>query len=194
MEKEQLINELADTLSLDGPWDFRLGTESKWGKIQAPGCWEKQGYPKSLDGPADYRREVFIPASWAGKSILAQFNAVSYTCDVSLNGISVGSHRGMWTPFSIDLSKPARPGQANTLELCIYKPGGARYPVNSSLAGFLPEVATTFGGIWQPARLIALDYAIKNLRIDANVEQGAFRVRAAAYESMPLPPKTEWLK
>jgi hypothetical protein len=192
MKKELLINELADTLSLDGTWDFRLRSGSDWGKIQAPGCWEKQGYPKNVDGPAYYRREVLIPGSWAGKTILAQFKAVSYACEVNLNGTLVGKHRALWTPFSIDLSKSARAGEINILDLCVYKPG-ERYPVRSSLAGFLPDVATTFGGIWQRAGLMALDYAIQNLRIEADVERGSFQVRAGSFGSMLLPPLSEWL-
>ena len=193
MKKELLINELAETLWLDGLWDFRLGNleNSTWGKILVPGCWEKQDYPKNVDGPAYYQKEIFIPTSWAGKTILAQFNAVSFACEISLNGTSVGKHRGLWTPFSIDLSASARQGEVNVLEVCVYKPG-RHYPVRSSLAGFLPDIATTFGGIWQPVHLIALDYAIKTLRITPDVQQGLFRVQATAYESIPLPPTTEW--
>ena len=45
-------NDLADTISLNGNWDFSLGDQSAWGDIQVPGCWEAQGYSKFIEGPA----------------------------------------------------------------------------------------------------------------------------------------------
>ena len=161
-------NALAPTLELDGPWQFRLGTTAPWGVIEVPGCWEAQGYPKTIDGPAYYQREVTIPAAWQGGAILLDFDGVSYAVTIFCNGQRVGEHIGLWTPFSVDLTAVARPGENNTLELELWKPAnhppdptlGAvepaqppRYPLRTTLAGFLPDVATTFGGLWQSLRL-----------------------------------------
>jgi hypothetical protein len=49
VKNDLLINELAETLSLDGLWDFRLGKDSDWRIIQVPGCWEKQGSLVALE-------------------------------------------------------------------------------------------------------------------------------------------------
>lgn len=171
-----LRNDVAPSLSLDGTWDFTLGEGAVWGTIQVPGCWEAQGYPKHLEGPAHYRREVFIPDDWAGRRILLEFDAVSYACTVQLNGILVGQHYGLWTPFAVDVTSAARVGQFNTVELEVYKPG-RRYPVRSCLAGFLPDVATTFGGIWQSTRLRALTVAFDDLLVDPDPDTGRLRVR-----------------
>jgi hypothetical protein len=162
-------NDLSETISLEGKWDFKLGEGSSWGKIEIPSCWEAAGYSKFIDGPALFRRMVSIPEQWEGKTILAEFEAVSYACVLSVNGLAAGKHRGMWTPFSIDITSTVRPGEENTLEMKVFKPG-ERYPMRSTLAGFIPDVSTTFGGIWQPARLRAVDIGLKDLFIEPRMD------------------------
>ncbi len=103
-----LYNDLSEALPLDGKWEFALGIPapgqgSGWGEIQVPGCWEAQGFPKTIDGPARYRREIDIPIHWAGQRILLEFDAVSYACQVVVNGKVAGEHLGLWTPFTFDI-------------------------------------------------------------------------------------------
>ena len=136
--------------------------------------------PKDSAGPARYRRTVDVPADWDEQRVMLEFDAVSYACTVLVNGVVAGQHVGMWTPFAIDVSAHLRPGSANEIELEVYKPGG-RYPMRSSLAGFLPDVATTFGGIWQSCRLLLLPVALDDLLVDtdpsAGEHAGALRYR-----------------
>lgn len=179
-----LINELAETISLDGGWDFRAGSDSTWYSIQVPGCWEAQGYSKYYEGPATYRRVVCLPPSWRKKTIQLEFDAISYAATIFVNGIKVGEHLGLWTPFSVDVSRAAKPGQENILELVIYKPG-ERYPMRSSLAGFIPDVATTFGGIWQSARMRAFEIALGDLSLDADYATVKLWVRSHAVFTGP---------
>lgn len=174
-----LRNELAPTFSLSGTWEFSLGQNTSWNAIQVPACWEAQGYSKHIDGPAYYRREVLIPSEWADQRIFAEFDAVSYACTLFCNGKKVGEHHGLWTPFAFDITSIARPGDPNILELEVYKPG-ERFPVRSCLAGFLPDVATTFGGIWQPARLRALTVGLHDVWIAPDLDMATLRVRGQA--------------
>lgn len=173
---EQWFNDLAETLSLEGEWEFTLGDQK--GVIQVPGCWEAQGYARHLDGPAHYRRLVHIPAAWAGRTIQLQFDAVSYHVEVSLNGKEVGSHTGLWSPFAFDITDLVLWGRENEIRLTLYKPGH-RFPMRESLAGFLPDVCTPFGGLWQPARIIGFhDAALSQVTIDADFESGEVQVSA----------------
>ncbi len=155
-----LANDLSETLSLDGAWKFRLGEDFAWSDIEVPGCWEAQDFDKFLDGPAFYQRKFDLPMGWSHKRIQLEFDAVSYACEVMLNGVCVGRHRGLWTPFAFEIPNHILREGENTLEIQVYKPGmqvetvrhsgerqpDARYPMRSSLAGFIPDVATTFGG------------------------------------------------
>jgi hypothetical protein len=168
-------NDLSEIISLEGTWNFSLGNDSPWVQIEIPSCWEAAGYSKFIDGPAYYKRSITIPESWSGQSIQAEFEAVSYASDILVNGVKVAEHRGMWTPFNVDISSEIRPGEQNTLELVVFKPG-ERYPMRSTLAGFLPDVATTFGGIWQPARIRALQIGLKDFNIEANIDSNHLNI------------------
>jgi hypothetical protein len=186
-----LRNDLDEKISLDGTWQFTLGEASPWQKIQVPGCWEAQGISKLIDGPAKYQRGFRIPSHWAGNTILAEFGAVSYACIVILNGVVMGSHRGLWTPFTIDLSGAARMGELNILEVVVYKPG-ERYSMRSCLAGFIPDVSTAFGGLWQPVQITALRSAMADLRINADLASKAIEVHSKAVSSELNFAQAEW--
>jgi hypothetical protein len=174
------VNDRADTLSLDGTWDFELAGQK--GNFESPGVWEAQGYPHRIDGPAHFHKQIFVPESWRGQTIELQFDAVSYDVEVRVNNTAVGRHSGLWTAFAFDVSAVICPGENNTIDLTVFKPG-ERFPMRESLAGFLPDVAVTFGGIWQSARLVAFpgaavsdvwllpDIATNSVTIQAAVDQ-----------------------
>lgn len=188
-------NTLAPTVPLDGVWQFQLGDDTPWQEITVPGCWEAQGYPKAVDGPARYRRTVLIPADWQRTPIFLEFEAVSYAATIYCNGQRVGEHVGMWTPFAVEITPAAQPGAMNTIEVEVWKPTNelpsapgrpdlqtsrsGRYPLRTTLAGFLPDVATTFGGLWQTARLRSATAYFRHLRIDPDPHTGAIRVQGA---------------
>jgi len=175
-------NDRAPTISLDGTWAFCADDAGIAGEIVVPGCWEAQGYPKTLDGPVRYRRTFQLPAAWFGQRVVAEFDAVSYASTVSCNGQQVGHHLGLWTPFAVDLTAVLRPDQENVLEVEVVKPchalTGGEYPLRTTLAGFLPDIATSFGGLWQGVRLRRLTAGICDLCVDADPTTGTLSVRA----------------
>jgi hypothetical protein len=85
--------------------------------------------------------------------------------------------------FTLDITATAQPGATNTLEVVVWKPTneltGGGYGVRTTLAGFLRDMATTFGGLWQSARLCLGADGFYNLRIDPDPDTGAIRVRGA---------------
>jgi beta-galactosidase/beta-glucuronidase len=113
-----------DWLCLNGEWQFELdpgdsGLERGLaerelvGRILVPFCPES-----SLSGVGNtdflnavwYRREVTIPAAWAGHDVLLHFQAVDYDATVWVNGVEVGRHRGGFTPITCSLKGIAGPG------------------------------------------------------------------------------------
>jgi len=179
-------------VSLDGSWQFSLGLEGPWGEIQTPGCWEAQGYSKLIDGPAFYRHSLHIPSEWAGRQVAVEFDAVSYACTIKLDGREIGQHIGLWTPFSLNITHLVRPGEDHLLELEVWKPG-ERYPMRSSLAGFLPDVATTFGGIWQACRLRAYSWTLKDVVVQADYASRSIRIKAQVDPLELLSQNNSWL-
>jgi hypothetical protein len=151
-----LENELAPTLDLNGEWAFQLGVQPPR-KILVPSAWEATQADKKIDGPAFYRRTFSLPAEWFTKKIYLEADAISHHAVVRVNGQIAGEHIGLWTPFQIELTPFLHEGQ-NELEIEVWKLGG-RYAARAWLGGFLPDVAVTFGGVWQGIRLRVFDNA-----------------------------------
>ncbi len=171
---QQWHNELAETLSLNGVWDFSLAGEK--GAISVPGTWEAQDYPRYVDGPAVYRKTIHVPAAWQGRRVQLQFDAVSYHVEIEVNGIAAGDHSGMWTPFALDVSEALHFGADNDLQLTIFKPG-ERFRRREALAGFLPEVCLPFGGGGGGARLVAFEgAAVEDFWLLPDAEMGVVQV------------------
>ncbi|WP_111708195.1 glycoside hydrolase family 2 protein [Lutibacter citreus] len=104
-----------------------------------------------------------VPKEMKGKKIELTFDGVDYACDVFLNGKILGSHEGMFTPFSYDITDLVsfefkRRGR-NTLAVRLH-PAPRRY---SQVAGRKPAwhgdywVDLVPTGIWKPVRLEAFD-------------------------------------
>ncbi len=159
-------------IPLDGEWAFRLG-DGEPRVIRVPSAWEAETGDHLTEGPAVYRRSVVLPD--AGGRWVLECDAVSFAVTVRVNGHEAGAHAGMWSRWQVDITPFVRPGE-NWLELEVWKPGEGRYRLRESLAGFLPDVCNTFGGIWQPVRLRRLaGPAFADLRVRADA-RGVVRV------------------
>ncbi|MCV4232796.1 beta galactosidase jelly roll domain-containing protein [Virgibacillus sp. LDC1] len=121
-----------DWMNLNGSWQFeidhgRSGKERGFhepghdlsGTITVPFCPESKlsGVEyKDFMAAVWYKRDFTVPEEWKG-SILLHFGAVDYETEVWLNGVSVGSHRGGYTPFSFDITPHVVPGK-NVITVC----------------------------------------------------------------------------
>ncbi|MGQ0602771.1 MAG: sugar-binding domain-containing protein, partial [Anaerolineales bacterium] len=168
----------AATLALDGAWEFQLGDASPRA-LPVPGAWEAHLTDKATDGPARYRRSFDLPADWLTRHIRLEADAISYHATIRINGQLVGTHSGMWSPFQLDITPFVRAGR-NEVEIEVWKPG-SRFPVRSTLAGFLPDVCNTLGGVWQPSRLRAFSgAAFTDLRLHAD-DTGRLSIAGAVW-------------
>lgn len=128
-----------------------LGEE--WRAVRVPHCWEQEGISKRFEGPVWYATEVEVPAEWQRGRIWLLLEGVSYATQIWVNGKWMGMHLGMWDRFACDIT-PHLEDRKAFIALRVIKPGGRSYPTPSTLAGFLPYVHGTFGGIWQQAWLV----------------------------------------
>ena len=119
---------------------------------------------KTLDGPALYRCSFQVPASRVGRGrLMLEFGAASFWALIRVNSVQVDVHQGAWSPFQVDISRWVHAGE-NSLEVEVWKPG-RRFKLRETLSGFLPDVATAFGGLWQGVRLLAQDASFGDLRV-----------------------------
>ncbi|MBO4513452.1 MAG: hypothetical protein J5746_11875 [Victivallales bacterium] len=101
-------------LNLNGEWDFAIDAKAQRNeqnvdfdqKILVPFCPEAK---LSGIGNTDfmevvwYRRKVTVPKKWQGRRLLLHFQAVDYDATVWIDGELKYTHRGCFTPFTVDL-------------------------------------------------------------------------------------------
>jgi hypothetical protein len=108
--------------SLNREWKFALGD---FAGAEAPsfsdGSWSQVGLPHSFSEPyfaspdfytgyGWYRKHLLVPPEWMGKRIFLEFDGVFQVAEAFVNGRSVGSHRGGYTGFSLDITDSVHPG------------------------------------------------------------------------------------
>ncbi|MEE1201046.1 MAG: glycoside hydrolase family 2 TIM barrel-domain containing protein [Christensenellales bacterium] len=119
-------------LNLNGEWQFafddeKKGVAEKWylpgtsfdGRITVPFCYQSAMSGVNVQDKHEvmwYRRSFRVPEQMAGKQILLRFGAVDYECDVFVNGVKAGSHRGGYTPFAMNITDLILNGQN---DLCV---------------------------------------------------------------------------
>ncbi len=153
----------ADWVNLNGAWAFRFdpddaGERARWFdtapagfplRITVPYSW---GSP--LSGVADeadvawYARTIRIPAEWKERRVFLVVGASDWRTTGWLDGQPIGSFQGGYTPFELELTKLARPGEEQRLVL----------RVDDTPQPFKLEGKQGYGkarGLWQTAYLEA---------------------------------------
>lgn len=141
-----------NTLSLNGNWSCCL-PDGRELDAAVPGCWDALVPEKDIAETVVYTKRFTVHKKQSHYQLF--FGAVSYYCEVFLNGVPVGIHEGMWDSFRLDVTEALRDGE-NELRLEVVKPGyhdSDRFPLRQVLSGFIPDVLCTFGGIWDEVRL-----------------------------------------
>ena len=94
-------------------------------------------YPETSVGW--YRKRFDLPAADAGKRLSLEFDGVFRDCLVLFNGYVVHHHQGGYSPFRVDITDFAMPGEANQLTL----------RVDASLGeGWFYEGAGVYRHVW----------------------------------------------
>lgn len=153
MEREQWEN-------LNGLWNYSIlpikeGMPKEFqGEILVPfpvesdlsGVGKKVGSDEALW----YRRNFRIPSSWKDKEVLLNFGAVDWSCEVWVNDIKVGSHKGGYTPFSLNITSALSIKGDNTLTVKVTDPTNDGYqPRGKQVKEPKGIWYTSVTGIWQ---------------------------------------------
>ena len=152
------MKSVSNIIDLGGLWQANMDGEKI--AVQVPGAVERSNERKDFGGFFTLRKTFSLNKRF--KFYLLRCKAVSYFCEITLNGKTVGSHEGMWDEFSFDATRFLVDGE-NELVFRIAKPGyydGDPYPLRQVLSGFVPDVCCTFGGIWDDITLEGYDEAL----------------------------------
>ena len=121
INEAQLAGVKKSAVSLDGPWKFTLNPPAGFWKDDVdPGSWDDitvpcdvfaQGLAIRQDEPFAFKRQIQIPADFAGHRILLHFGAVHNLAQVWVKGTSVATHQGGFTPWDCDITGQVQPGK-----------------------------------------------------------------------------------
>jgi beta-galactosidase/beta-glucuronidase len=179
-----------DWLNLNGEWDYAITRleaappQRMDGKILVPFAVESKlsGVARKVlpDDRIWYRRSFAMPAAWAGKRILLHFGAVDFEASVTINGATVGSHRGGSDPFSFDVTRYLKPGR-NAIAVQVTDPTSAGdQPRGKQTLDPHGIWYTAVSGIWQTVWLEPVaDLHIQDLRITPDIDAGTLAVEVA---------------
>jgi Glycosyl hydrolases family 2, TIM barrel domain/Glycosyl hydrolases family 2, sugar binding domain/Glycosyl hydrolases family 2 len=151
---------MRETVSLDGAWAFRHERDVAWRATQVPQPWQAEFSDlRQHSGRGLYKRNFTVPKSWRGRQVALQFGAVSYWCEVKLNGVVLGAHEGGYLPFEFVLSTEQL-RDSNELEVSVVLPDGSETTPEFPFAE-IPHGKQSWygpiGGIWQSVVLEARD-------------------------------------
>ena len=130
--------------------------------------------PVGEDNRLWYRRTFEVPNKWkkANQSVLLHFGAVDWDTTVWINGKEVGSHRGGYDPFTLDITEALNDAGPQEIILSVWDPTNAGYQPRGKQVkkpGGIWYTAVT--GIWQTAWLEPVAAAhIESLNIVPDVD------------------------
>ena len=150
-------------LCLNGEWSFRRGhaDTGEWPEhIVVPFAWETpaSGVAAHWLERAWYRRTFEVPAGWDGGRVILHFGAVHHAATVWVDGHEVGSHRGGYVPFELDVTDLVEPAGEHELVVRVDAPND-KLAIAHGKQRSLPRddydtcSFTPSSGIWQPVWL-----------------------------------------
>jgi len=128
------------------PLDFfkTAFNDKGWTEMTVPGIWEVNGFgdplytnipypwsnqfavnppivPEENNHVGSYRREIFVPADWKGKEIIAHFGSVTSNMYLWINGQFVGYSEDSKMEAEFDLTKYLQPGRKNLFAFQVFR-------------------------------------------------------------------------
>ena len=100
-----------------------------------------------------FRKSFEVPASWQGNRVRIDFKGLDYEVVIFVNGIWIGSHKGMFVPYSCDITDFVKFGERNLLALVFFPaPQGTPNHQDHDPADFAKYHRTQIGFGWDWSR------------------------------------------
>ncbi len=127
-------------------WSIAVGeqrpADDAFQPVKVPSTFE-DSLSRDFDGVAWYRRELDLSETPRGRVTEVTFHGAATRAEIFVNGESVGSHLGAWTPFTVRIDQAFRHDGSDRLEVRLDE------LVGHNTQGFLPIIQPHFGGLWQ---------------------------------------------
>ena len=162
-----LSSQARDVVSINKGWNFsksistgasvdqfaRFGGRGE--KVDLPHTWNStdfmspEGYYR---GYGSYSRRLGIPAAYAGKRLFLKFEGAGSEAEVFVNGRGVGSHKGAYNSFVIEITPYVTPG--DTCSVAVVCNNSQRLDIAPQGGDF-----NQYGGLYRDAWLIVTEDA-----------------------------------
>ncbi len=178
-------------LNLNGLWDYAIrpkgsdATVEYDGKILVPFAVESalSGIGKMVgnENVLLYRRSITLPREFRNKTILLHFGAVDWKCDVTINGVAVGSHTGGYDPFAFDITSAIKKSGEQEINVTVWDPtDDGPQPRGKQVKNPKGIWYTPVTGIWQTVWLEAVPQTyIESLALIPDIDQQSLSVGAS---------------
>jgi hypothetical protein len=166
-----------ESKTLDGQWEFCHASDGLQRKSAVPSPWQAQFDDlRFVSGNATYERSFSLPAGWRKKQVFLRFGAVSFFCEVKVNGNLVGTHEGGYLPFECLVSEQHL-STKNTVEVSVVLPDGNNLATPEFPFAEIPHGKQSWygplGGIWQSVTLEARNPSnLEHVRIKPELKSG----------------------
>lgn len=176
--------------NLNGLWDYAVTGKAVEripatfdGKILVPYCIESAvsgvARPFLPDQKLWYRRTITIPEDWMAKRLLLHFGAVDWQATVYLDGHEVGSHRGGYDAFTIELTRAVKSAGPHELVVGVLDPTDAGWHLHGKQTLHPAGCSyTATSGIWQTVWMepVPLTTSIETLHAIPDLDSGVLRL------------------
>ncbi len=137
-----------------------------------------------------YRRTFTIPPAWSDRHVVLNFGAVSWVSAVWVNRRLVGTHRGDYDSFALDITRALNRHGLNELVVGYENPvGAAGEPVGKQSAGVPNAIfhSANSSGIWQTVWLEPVSaHRITDLELTPDLPHRQLAIDAAVLGSRGL--------
>ncbi len=193
--RPQLVRELWQ--NLNGLWEYAIlpkgsSFPKKYdGNILVPFAVESSlsGVQKRVGKENElwYQRSFSIPSAWKNKNILLHFGGVDWKADVWVNDVKIGTHKGGYSPFSLDITSFIDKSGPQKLVLKVWDPTDQGYqPRGKQVVKPGGIMYTPVTGIWQTVWLEALGKSyISQLKTVPNLDGENISVKACTEGTTP---------
>ncbi len=178
--------------NLNGLWDYQITAkgeerrpETYGGRIMVPFPIESalSGVMKAClpDQRLWYRRHFKVPAAWLAERIVLRFGAVDWSCEVIVDGTSLGTHRGGYDAFAFDINRALHGDGEHELVVSVTDPNDSGWQLRGKQS-LHPGGAfyTASSGIWQTVWLEPVPHsAIEALHPLADLAKGVLHLEVA---------------
>ncbi|MCF7567502.1 hypothetical protein L3X37_03875 [Sabulilitoribacter arenilitoris] len=176
-------------ISLNGKWKINTTpsnsfwkdtvTNKEWKEILVPGECMMQGIPIKHDESFAYKKRIYIPSDYKGKTIIIKFDGVYSYAKVWVNGHYIRDHSGGFTSWECDITPYVQVGDTATLHMEVvdkrdeisYASGYAKHEI---------------GGILRDVKLMALphnypDQVVITTDLDPQYRDATLRIRGITH-------------